>query len=213
NDLSHELVPEHITGLHRRDEPAVDVQVRSADSGGRDPDDRVARVQDLGIRDGLGAYVFLAVVADGLHMIGSPMLVRGISPASSTCFRRRRSSRIVCDGSRPNMRARNAPARPAGGSYCRCTASSVARPPRTGLKFTDPAVTTSESGSERQPITLFSTSLMISASHSMPRSAGPRAIQCDRPLPSSVTCSRWVKTRGRFSSWRQNAYTPETGFS
>ena len=64
------------------------------------------------------------------------------------------------------------------------------RPPRTGLKFTDPAVTTSESGSERQPITLLSTSLMISASHSMLTPAGPRATQCERPSPSSVTCSR-----------------------
>ena len=73
----------------------------------------------------------------------------------------------------------------------------MARPSRTGLKFTDPAVTMSESGSERQPITLFSTSLMISASHSTPKSAGPRAIQCDRPLPSSVTCSRWAKTRAQ----------------
>src|SRR5687767_15118591 len=205
NDLTHELVSEHIALFHRRNESAVDVQVRPADGGGCDPHDRVARIEDLGIRDGLGANVLCAEVADRLHMIGSPVLVRGISPASSTHFSRRRSSRIVCDGSRPKTRARKAPARPAGGVYCRCTEIWVARPSRTGLKVTAPAVTTSDSGSERQPITLFSTSLMISASHSTLRSAGPRATQCERPLPSSVTCSRWVNTRGRFSSCRQNA--------
>lgn len=98
----------------------------------------------------------------------------------------------------------NAPALPAGGAYWRCTLICVLRPPRTVSKFTEPAVTTSEPGSDCQASSLFSTSLMISASQATDSPAGPAATQCDVPSGASVTRSRWVMNRGRFSRRRQN---------
>ena len=88
---------------------------------------------------------------------------------------------MVCDGSRPKSDAISAPAFPAGGAYCRCTLTCVLRPARAASKFTDPAVTTSDPGSDRHASSLFSTSLMISASHSTASPAGPTATQCDLP--------------------------------
>ena len=65
------------------------------------------------------------------------------------------------------------------GRTARCTLIWVLRPPRTAPKFTDPAVTMSEPGSDRHANTWFSISLMISASHSTASLAGPEATQCD----------------------------------
>ena len=48
--LAHELVAEDVPLLHGGDVAAVDVQVRAADRGGGNPDDGVARVQNLGVR-------------------------------------------------------------------------------------------------------------------------------------------------------------------
>ena len=110
---------------------------------------------------------------------------------------------MVWDGARPNRPANIAPARPAGGAYCRWTVTWVLRPARTRSKFTEPAVTTSDPGSERQPSVLFSTSLTISASHSTRSPAGPAATQCERRPSVSVTRIRCDMNRGRFSSRRQ----------
>src|SRR3954467_381514 len=51
DDLAHELVAEDVALLHRRDVPVVEVQVGAADRGRADLDDRVAPVEDLGVRD------------------------------------------------------------------------------------------------------------------------------------------------------------------
>ena len=45
--LAHELVAEDVALLHWLDEAVVEVQVRAADRGGGDADDRVALIQDL----------------------------------------------------------------------------------------------------------------------------------------------------------------------
>ena len=51
DDLAHELVPEDVALLHRRDVAVVEVQVGAADRGRRDPHDRVAVVEDLRVGD------------------------------------------------------------------------------------------------------------------------------------------------------------------
>src|ERR671927_538511 len=51
DDLAHELVPEDVALLHRRDVAVVEVQVRPADRRRGDLHDRVAVVEDLRIRD------------------------------------------------------------------------------------------------------------------------------------------------------------------
>ena len=119
DDLAHELVAEDVALLHRRDIAAVDVEIGSTDRGCSDFHDRVARVQQLGIRDVLDADIFFAVVADGFHRRSfvAGAAACAISPASRICLSSRRSSRIVCEGSRPNNVATNAPAFPAGGAY------------------------------------------------------------------------------------------------
>ena len=65
--LAHEFVAQDVALLHRGDEPVEQVQVRAADRGGGDPDDGVARVEDLGIRDLTDLDVSLAHPADGFH--------------------------------------------------------------------------------------------------------------------------------------------------
>ena len=186
DDFAHELVAEDVALLHRRDVAVVDVQVGSADRRRRDLDDGVARIEDRPDRERSRRGSSSLPSQQTARITGSyaVAVARGISPASSSCLKCRRSSRTVCDGSRPKSDATSAPAFPAGGAYCRCTLTWVLRPPRTASKFTDPAVTTSEPGSDRHARTLFSTSLMISASHSTASPPGPAATQCD--LPSAV---------------------------
>ena len=108
---------------------------------------------------------------------------------------------MVCDGSRPNALATSLPNLPAGGSYCSVTVSCVPESvPRAGSKVTEPALTTSPPGSDFHASTLFWISLMISASHSTRKPPGPRATQCERPPPRSVTSARFSMNVGRFSS-------------
>src|SRR4029453_5867052 len=117
---------QHVALLHGGYVAAIDVQVGTADRGRGYLHDGVTRVQDLGIRSGFHTNVFFTVIAAALHRelprlsctIVFPCAVAiGISPASSSCLRRRRSSRMVCDGSFPARNAINAPARPPGGAY------------------------------------------------------------------------------------------------
>ena len=69
-------------------------------------------------------------------------------------------------------------------------------------------------GSDRQPMTLFSTSLMISASHSTRAPAGPLATQCDRPLPRSVTrLEIRHEPRQVLEAGARTRYTSSSGFS
>ena len=64
----------------------------------------------------------------------------------------------------PKSLAMPSPTMPPGGSYWSATLSSV--PSLVGVKLTDPAVATADSGSDRQPMSSPGLSVMISASHS-----------------------------------------------
>ena len=67
DDLAHELMAEDVAALHRRDEAVEQVQVGAADGGEGDLDDRVARIQDLRIRNPLDAHVVRAIPAQSFH--------------------------------------------------------------------------------------------------------------------------------------------------
>ena len=96
DDLAHELVAEHVALLHRRDVAVVDVQIGAADRRRRDLDDGVARIEDDRVRNGLDLDLLCAFPADGSHGRSYAVAVaRGISPASSSCLKCRRSSRMV----------------------------------------------------------------------------------------------------------------------
>ena len=182
DDFAHELVAEHVALLHRRDIAVVDVQVGSADRRRRHLDDRVARIEDDRIGNGLDPDRFFAFPADGSH---GWLLCGGRRSRHLAGFEQLLEvPEILADGLRrlaAEERGDERSSLPAGGAYCRCTLTCVLRPPRTASKFTEPAVTTSDPGSERHAISLFSTSLMISASHSTASPAGPAATQCDLP--------------------------------
>ena len=128
--LAHEFVAEHVARLHRRNVAVVEVQVGAADRRRSDPDDGVARVEDLGIVDGFAADVVLAVPGDRFHdccsvsVWSSPRSSRwrrlralvAISPVSMSCLKRWRSRRVWMRGSRWNSLAMNCPTAPPGGS-------------------------------------------------------------------------------------------------
>ena len=57
DDFAHEFVAKDIAGLHRRDISVIQMQVGAADRGRGDLDDAVARIDDLGIVDGIDANV------------------------------------------------------------------------------------------------------------------------------------------------------------
>ena len=63
---------------------------------------------------------------------------------------------------------------------------------------------------DRQPIASSGRSITTSACHSTVVPAGPLARQVDVPF-LTVTDSRWAIKRGKFSRFRQNAYTSEGG--
>ena len=65
--LAHELVAQDVARLHRRDEPVVEVEVRSADRGRGHLDDAVARLHDLRIVDRIDANVVLSVPGQCAH--------------------------------------------------------------------------------------------------------------------------------------------------
>jgi hypothetical protein len=71
NDLSHALVIDDIAFLHLGDHTIVDVQIRAADGAGRNLDDGITRMQDLGIAHRLVAHVAFAMRAQGFHWRGS----------------------------------------------------------------------------------------------------------------------------------------------
>src|SRR5205085_5745653 len=107
------------------------------------------RIEDLRVRDVLDADVLLSVPAHGLHD------ALAISPVSSSCFSVRRSACTSCPASRPKSLATAAPSLPPGGSYRSRTLTCVPRPPVEGVKWTEPALSTSAPSTERQPIMLF----------------------------------------------------------
>ena len=63
HDLAHVLVAEDVAGLHGRLISIQQVKVRPADRAGGYFDDRIARVLDLGIRDGVDTDIALTVPA------------------------------------------------------------------------------------------------------------------------------------------------------
>src|SRR5947209_11286158 len=65
---AHRFVAENVTLAQERAEYLVQVQVGSADTGRRDPHDRVGRVFDLRIGDRVDADVTLAVPCHCLHL-------------------------------------------------------------------------------------------------------------------------------------------------
>jgi len=75
---------------------------------------------------------------------------------SKACFSRSKSSLTSCAGSFPMSFAKAAPTAPAGGRYWSSMCTSVASLPRARLKWTDPAVSTSEPGSDFQAISSLS---------------------------------------------------------
>ncbi|PSK62863.1 hypothetical protein B0E53_05229 [Micromonospora sp. MH33] len=85
-DDAHRLVAEDVTGLQVRPEHLVQVQVGSADRGRGDPDDRIGRLLDPGVRYVLDADVPLAVPGQCLHAGMSPLRCR-----PSDCYPRGRA--------------------------------------------------------------------------------------------------------------------------
>src|SRR3546814_7832761 len=52
DDIPHELVPDDIACAHTGDIAVVEMEVRTADRGRGDTQDRIARIDDFGIGDG-----------------------------------------------------------------------------------------------------------------------------------------------------------------
>jgi hypothetical protein len=67
DDLAHELVAQDVALHHRGDEAVIEVQVRTADGGRGDLDDRIAGIDDLGVGHGVHADVVFAVPGQGAH--------------------------------------------------------------------------------------------------------------------------------------------------
>ena len=65
--LAHEFVADDVARAHGRDIAVVEVEVGAADRGRGDLEDRVARIDDLGIGDGVDADVVAALPGYGAH--------------------------------------------------------------------------------------------------------------------------------------------------
>ena len=222
--LAHELVAEDVALLHGRHEAVVEVQVRAADRGRGDADDRVAPVQDLRVRDVAHLDLLLAHPAGRLHdrplyvrppepavraMAPSPAPARlpsdrTTSPVSITCLKRRRSSRsllarLFAEQLRDqcSRRCRRA-GRSAGRRALRCRDRRARRQSARSHRSAHRLPST-----ERQDSSSPDRSSVISASHSTVP-PGAVATQCDRPPGPVVTDSRWIMNSGRRSSARQS---------
>ncbi len=66
-DHAHRLVAEDVAGVDERAEDLVEVQVRAADAGRGDADDRVGRLLDRRVVDGVDADVVRSVPGHCLH--------------------------------------------------------------------------------------------------------------------------------------------------
>ncbi len=67
HDLAHEFVADDVAVLHHRHEAVVDVEVGAADGGGGDLEDRIARMFDLRVVDGIDLHLRRAMVCNGAH--------------------------------------------------------------------------------------------------------------------------------------------------
>src|SRR5690606_26321653 len=92
--LAHGLVADDVARHHAGNDPVVEMEVRAADGGRSDPDDRIARVDDLGIGNGFHTDVVGAVPGDCAHgqdpwFAGSRrFLAVAISPVSISILKR-----------------------------------------------------------------------------------------------------------------------------
>ena len=155
DDLAHELVPEDVALLHRRDVAVVEMQIRPADRRRGDLHDRVTVVEDLGVGDVLDLDRVAArpdgrphrapTVSSSLSDSGcagrclsfasaaSPSGVaseRATSPVSTRCLKRRSSSLTFARGRAPVSLAAASPSLPPGGLTLKVTSdlgSAVAR--------------------------------------------------------------------------------------
>src|SRR6185295_11693017 len=153
DDLTHELVPEDVALLHARHVPVVEVEVGTADRGEGDAHDGVAGIEELRLRNLAQTHVVFAEPAVGLHARTAPCgwpRVVAVSPASRSCFRRRRSSSTLYSLTDPNRIAIERPMAEPGGSYSTSRRTSVPRPPGAGRKRKAPVWCTTPPGSERQ---------------------------------------------------------------
>ncbi len=66
-DDAHELVPEHVAGLHSRNLAAIDVQVRAADRGGGHAQRDIVGLGQHGVGNRFDANVFRSVIAQGFQ--------------------------------------------------------------------------------------------------------------------------------------------------
>src|SRR5919202_1139274 len=139
DDLAHEIVAHDVAVLHRRDVPVQQVQVRPADGGRGDPDDRVAPVEDPRVGDVADLDLVAPCPAVGLHDGATSLRSSGLSgcagrcgnsaraflpygapserttsPVSKTCLSRRRSSSNCWFGSSPKYFATALPRAPPG---------------------------------------------------------------------------------------------------
>src|SRR5262245_3609965 len=97
DDFTHELMPDDVPLLHRRNETVVKVQVGAADRRGCDPHNRVALVDDLRVWHIHYPQVLFSVPAISLHIIPPNMPTRGRPKISIRIFapEARRTSRVA----------------------------------------------------------------------------------------------------------------------
>src|SRR3546814_10623600 len=67
DDIPHELVPDDIACAHTWDIAVVEMEVRTADRGRGDTQDRIARIDDFGIGDGFDADLVASLPGYGAH--------------------------------------------------------------------------------------------------------------------------------------------------
>ena len=75
-DDAHRLVAEHVTGVEKRPHHLVEVQVRAAQAGRGDADDRVGRLLDGRVGDVVDADVAPAMPGQCLHAVALPESAR-----------------------------------------------------------------------------------------------------------------------------------------
>ena len=122
---AHEFMAQHVAGKYAGNNPVVKVEVAAADRGGGNLDDRITRIDDFGIVDGVDPDVVRPVPSEGSHISFSCCLAArvfslrwaevAISPVSISPLKRLRSWRACTSGSRWNSFAMVRPRFPAGG--------------------------------------------------------------------------------------------------
>jgi hypothetical protein len=63
DNFTHRLMTEHVAALHAWNHSVIDMQIRTTDRAGRDLDDRIPRMLDCRVGDGVTTDVMLSVPA------------------------------------------------------------------------------------------------------------------------------------------------------